>query len=167
MSSATWEDTSEDDFDRIVSVNFKGVFLALKSVLPFMRKQGRGAIVTVGSEQSLVGKPKSAVYAATKGAVLQLSRATALDYASSGIRVNCVCPGITDTASFRAGVAEYARRYARDNRRLMTSVAIGSVPLKTVGDPRDVAALIAFLCSDQGRFITGAAYAVDGGYTAQ
>ena len=62
------EDTSEDDFDRIVSINLKGVFLALKSVLPFMRKQGRGTIVTVGSEQSLVGKPKSAVYAATKGA---------------------------------------------------------------------------------------------------
>lgn len=161
------EETGLDDFERIVAVNFRGVFYSLKCILPIMVTQKSGVIILIGSEQSIVGKRKSAVYGATKGAVAQLAKSTAIDYAEMGIRVNCVCPGVIETPAFEKGLKEFSSRYLDGDRKRLANVVKSRVPMKRIGQPEDVAALVAFLCSDEASFITGALISVDGGYVAQ
>lgn len=153
----TTESISEEDFDQTLSVNVRGLWLMSRAVLPQMRAGGGGSIINIGSVLSTLGARNRVAYAASKGAVLAMTRAMALDHAAENVRVNCICPGIVETemvASFN--LDESARR-----QRLAMH------PVGRFGQPEDVAGLAVFLASDESRWITGTAQMVDGGYSAQ
>ena len=160
-------DTSPEDFERTVAVNVRGVFNTLKCVLPILRDQRSGSVVVMGSEQALVGKRNSAVYAATKGAAAQLAKSTAIDYAEFGVRVNCVCPGAVATPAFESGVEEFAGTYLEGSAGRLRDALVNRIPLRRVGEAEEVAALVAFLASDEAAYITGTLVSIDGGYVAQ
>jgi NAD(P)-dependent dehydrogenase (short-subunit alcohol dehydrogenase family) len=160
-------DTSLEEFERTVAVNVRGVFNTLKCVLPILQAQRAGSVVLMGSDQALVGKRKSAVYAATKGAVAQLAKSTAIDCAEFGVRVNCVCPGVVETPAFASGLEEFAAEHLGGSASRLRDAVVNRVPLGRVGRPEEVAALVAFLASDEAAYITGALISIDGGYVAQ
>jgi NAD(P)-dependent dehydrogenase (short-subunit alcohol dehydrogenase family) len=153
--------TTVDDFDRMVTVNLKGAFLCAKEAIPIMKRGGGGVIVNVGSESSLVGISDGAVYAATKGAIVQLTRSMAIDHAADGIRVNCVCPGpmatpmLTNVLNLTSDAAAAAKAVA------------AKTLLNRMGTPEEIAAVIAFVASDEASYMTGAIVAADGGWSAQ
>ena len=154
-------ETDEETFDRIFAVNVKGVFLGCKEAIPVMQAQGGGVILNTASMIGIVGGESNVVYPATKGAVIQLTRCLALDHAPDGIRVNCVCPGPTDTPMLHriselTGDPEAAFRSR-----------IANIPLGRIGTQEEVANVASFLCSDEASFITGAAIVSDGGWTAR
>ncbi len=154
------EETSEAEWDRLMDVDLKGVFLVSRAALPELRKSGRGAIVNIGSVLGLVGMKKRAAYAAAKGGVTMLTKAMALDHAQEGIRVNCICPAIVETDLVQTILSQAADREAAV--RLRTA----QIPLGRMGKPEDVAALAVFLASEESSWLTGAAIALDGGLTA-
>jgi NAD(P)-dependent dehydrogenase (short-subunit alcohol dehydrogenase family) len=160
------EETSDEDFDKVIGVNINGVFYSLKYVLPIMRKQGRGSVVLMGSDQSYVGKAQSAVYGLTKGAIGQLTKSTAIDYAPFGIRVNCICPGTIDTPLLHKAVDRYATLNGADPAAVLDSLHTIQ-PLGRIGRPEEIARVVAFLLSDEASFMTGALVSADGGYVAQ
>lgn len=160
------EETEDQDLNRIIDTNIKGAWYVIQACIPIMKKQGKGAIVINGSDQSLVGRKKSAAYGLTKGALGQLTKSLALDYAKSGIRVNCVCPAAIDTPLCRAAIAEWARRYGGGVPQLLEQEH-AQQPLGRMGQPEDVAKLVTFLSSDEAQNITGALISTDGGYVAQ
>lgn len=155
------EFTSEAEWSRIMTVNVTGTFLCCKQAIPALRRRGGGSIVTMGSIYALASTRNMAAYAASKGAILSLTKQLALDLAGDGIRVNCVLAGAIDTPLLRTdpaikkdaatGLEQWARKH----------------PLKRVGTPREVATLVYFLASEDASFITGAAIPVDGGMLAQ
>jgi NAD(P)-dependent dehydrogenase (short-subunit alcohol dehydrogenase family) len=150
------------EWDTIIRVNLTGVFLTLKHTLGRLAAAGGGTVVTIGSVASLVAAGSAASYDASKGGVLQLTRAVAAEYADRNIRANCVCPGLVKTPLARNSERLYGPLSFRDDppftrvRRLVERPA----------DPAEIAAVVAFLCSDAASFMTGAAVPVDGGYTA-
>jgi NAD(P)-dependent dehydrogenase (short-subunit alcohol dehydrogenase family) len=154
------EETSEAEWDRLVDVDLKGVFLASRAALPELRKSGGGAIVNIGSVLGLVGMKKRAAYAAAKGGVTMLTKAMALDHAQEGIRVNCICPAIVETDLVQTILSQAPDREAAV--RLRTA----QIPLGRMGKPEDVAATAVFLASEESSWLTGAAIALDGGLTA-
>lgn len=160
------EETSLDEFERILSINFKGIFYVLKCVLPIMREQNSGSIVLMGSDQSLVGKGKSAIYGATKGAIAQLAKSCAIDYSPFNIRINCVCPGTIETPLFENAIEKYVNKYGGESKQIYEAME-NAQPIKRLGKPEEVANLVLFLSSGEASFITGALISVDGGYTAQ
>ena len=148
------EELESDDWDRVIAVNLRGVFLASKYALPHM---GSGAaIVHMGSVVGLTGTRNRAVYTATKGAIVALTRNMALDYAGRGIRVNCICPGFTRTP--------LTEKLFADPERESRFTALH--PLGRLGEPEDVARAAVFLASEDAGWITGVALPVDGGFTA-
>jgi meso-butanediol dehydrogenase/(S,S)-butanediol dehydrogenase/diacetyl reductase len=152
------EDTTDEDWDRVFEVNVGGVFRTCRAALPAMPEGG--SIITVASINSFIAWPNDAAYTATKGAVLQFTRALALETAERGIRVNAVCPGVIDTpltGSFLQG---------DDAEELLAEYAAVS-PLNRLGAAREVAHAILFLASDEASFVTGAPLLVDGGTTAR
>lgn len=156
-------DAEIDEWDALMATNVRGVFLVSRAVLPHMIAARRGSIVNMGSNLGLVGTRGAAAYAASKGAIVQLTRAMALDHAGDGIRVNCVCPGTIETplvARQRLGRTEEQERQAVERIKQR-------FPLGRIGEPGEVASVVAFLASDLASFITGAMYSIDGGYTAQ
>ncbi len=153
----TVEATSEQTWDEVLNVNLRGFFLAAKSALPRIVARGGGAIVVVGSVQSIAALGNAAAYVTSKHAVLGLARSLALDYARHNVRVNCVLPGAIDTPMLRWA----ASLDAQPQRVLATCDRMHA--LGRMGRPEEVANAIAFLASDWASFITGAALLVDGG----
>ena len=153
-------DIDEEGFDRIFAVNLKGVFLGCKEAIPLMKSQGGGVILNTASQMGVVGVEASAVYPATKGAVIQLTRCLALDHATDGIRVNAICPGPIDTP-----LARNNRQQTGDPEAALAN-RLARIPLGRIGNPEEMADVAAYLCSDEASFITGAAILADGGWTA-
>ena len=151
-------DCTEDDFDRTLAVNLKGVFLGMKYAIPVMVAQGGGAIISTASVAGLVGFRGLAAYTASKGGVVQLTRTAALEYAAQGVRVNCICPGLIDTPMMARIVPSAETRQA---------AAAAAHPLQRLGTPEDIARAALYLASDDASFVTGSALVVDGGYTTQ
>jgi NAD(P)-dependent dehydrogenase (short-subunit alcohol dehydrogenase family) len=154
-------ETSESEWDRLMSVNLKGVFLCCKAAINVMRRHGGGVIVNVASELGLVGGADIAAYCASKGGIVQLTKAIAIDHACDNIRANCVCPGpvatpLLESIIRQASDPEAERRHIQE-----------SMPLKRVGRPEQIATVIAFLASEDASHITGAIVAVDGGWSAR
>jgi NAD(P)-dependent dehydrogenase (short-subunit alcohol dehydrogenase family) len=154
---------SLEQWDSVIRVNLTGVFHTLRHTLPLVIEEGGGSIVTVGSVASLVAAGSSSVYDASKGGVLQLTRAIAAEYADDGIRANCVCPGVVatqlavNTAAVHGPTTSVVEAPTAERIRR---------PIERRADPREIATVIAFLCSDAASFMTGAAVPVDGGYTS-
>ncbi|MGE3535803.1 MAG: SDR family NAD(P)-dependent oxidoreductase [Candidatus Tectimicrobiota bacterium] len=152
------EDTSADEWDRVMDINAKGVFLGSKTVIPAMRQAGGGSIINISSQLGLVGVDNSSPqYQASKGAVRLLTKATAIQYAAEGIRANSVHPGPIETPM----TAE--RRSDPEMYRL----TVGRVPLGRYGRPEDVAYGVLYLASDEAAYVTGSELVIDGGWTAQ
>ncbi len=149
--------TTEAEWDRVMAVNVKSVFLFSRAAVPVMVRQGGGVIVSTASGWGLDGGKDAASYCASKAAVVNLTRAMAIDHAEQNIRVNCVCPGDTDTAMLR----EEARQLGHDVGDFLTRSA--HRPLGRMGRPEEIAQAILFLASDASSYVTGTALVVDGG----
>jgi NAD(P)-dependent dehydrogenase (short-subunit alcohol dehydrogenase family) len=157
----TIDQASTAEWQELCAVNLTGTFLGCRAVIPAMRRGGGGTIVNVASELGLVGAPRSAMYGATKGAIVQLTRAVAVDHAIDRIRVNCVCPGPVDTPLLRRGL----ERAADPEAKLRSEIA--STLLGRLGRPEEIASVIQFLVSDEASFMTGSIVVADGGVTAR
>ena len=163
---ANIEQTTDEQFDNLISTNIAGTFFTLKAVLPIMKKQNYGNVVLMGSDQTFAGKTSSAVYGMTKGAIGQLTKSTAIDYAPYNIRVNCICPGTIDTPLLHKAVNVYVSLTSskeEDVYRDLDKVQ----PLGRIGKPEEIANAVAFLLSDENSFMTGSLVSVDGGYVCQ
>jgi NAD(P)-dependent dehydrogenase (short-subunit alcohol dehydrogenase family) len=154
---ATVVETTEEEWDRVMAVNVKSIFLLSKVAIPIMAAAGGGVIINTASGWGLVGGRKAAAYCASKGAVVQLTKAMALDHGEQNIRVNCICPGDTDTPMLRSEAQQLGESYeeflAEAARR----------PLRRIGRPEDIAQAALYLASDASSFVTGTALVVDGG----
>lgn len=146
-------DYDEDEWDRIVGINLKGVFLGMKYAIPEMLKQGGGSIINTASMAATVAFPMMPAYCASKGGVVSLTRLTAAEYANRKIRVNAILPGAIESGMTRGLPPDYL------------AGAIAGTPMGRIGAPEEIATLALYLASDESTFITGTFTPVDGGYT--
>jgi meso-butanediol dehydrogenase/(S,S)-butanediol dehydrogenase/diacetyl reductase len=151
---------AEDDWNRIMAVNVKGVWLGCKHAIPHMLRQGKGAIVNTASRVGLRGIPNMSAYSTTKGAVVLMTYALALELAERNIRVNCVCPGPVDTPALERFWPQFP-----DPEAVRRSF-VEAVPMKRMSSPEEIARAILFLASDRSSYMTGVAMSVDGGRIA-
>jgi NAD(P)-dependent dehydrogenase (short-subunit alcohol dehydrogenase family) len=149
-------EVSEEEWDRIVDINLRGVFLCMKNQIPLMLEQGGGAIVNTSSGAGVTAVKGQAAYTAAKHGVVGLTKAAALDYASANLRINAVCPGIIDTAMMQRFTGDSARGRER---------VIGQEPVGRMGTPEEIASAVLWLCSDAAAFVVGHALVIDGGQT--
>jgi NAD(P)-dependent dehydrogenase (short-subunit alcohol dehydrogenase family) len=157
-AQAPTADATIENWDRVIDINLKGVFLGLKHGIRAMLQNGGGSIINNASVAGLVGFPNISAYCASKGGVVQLTRTSALEYATQGIRVNCLCPGVIDTPM--------VERFTQGNREAEAQF-VAMEPVGRVGRPAEVAELALFLASDRSSFLTGAIIPVDGGFVAR
>ena len=156
-STTTAPETTLETWEDVFAVNARGTFLCCKHAIPGMAARGGGSIVNVASVAALVGLPRRAAYCASKGAVVSLTRALAVDHVSDGIRVNAVCPGTVDSP--------WVRRLVEDAGESIDELRARQ-PLGRLGTPEEIAAAVAYLASDEAAFVTGTALVIDGGLTA-
>jgi NAD(P)-dependent dehydrogenase (short-subunit alcohol dehydrogenase family) len=163
---ANIEETSIEEFERVLSINLKGPFYVLKEVLPVMRKQRYGNVVLMGSDQVFIGKGSSSVYGLSKAALGQLTKSSAIDYAPYNVRVNCICPGTIDTPMLGPSVERFHQSSGISVEGIYDMLRKAQ-PIQRLGTPKEIAKAVLFLLSDDCPFMTGALISVDGGYTAQ
>jgi NAD(P)-dependent dehydrogenase (short-subunit alcohol dehydrogenase family) len=156
-----FHEVSDATINKTLDVNVKGPMFASRAAIPHMLEQGRGSIVNISSVNGLVSEPFLAVYSASKGAVVMLTRGIALDYAARGIRCNCICPGWVDTP------INYAHANMMGGLEKIYANIGQFQPIGRPGEPREIAHLALFLASDEASFITGSVISADGGMTAQ
>jgi len=149
-------------FRRVIDVNVVGVFLGLKHVLPVMLKQNTGSIINTASIAGLIGFPDIAVYSASKHAVIGLTKSAALECAGTGVRVNCVCPGMIDSRM----LSSIIQGRNPGNAPVPNDRIVERIPARRLGQPSEVASIVAFLASDDASYVSGSAYTVDGARTA-
>ena len=154
-------DTSEEDFDLVMKVNTKGMFLCIKRVLPVMKEQGNGVILNMASIASRLGISDRFAYSASKGAVLAMTLSVAKDFVDQGIRCNCICPGRVHTPFVDGFLDKYYPEEIEKNKSLKNFQNIN--PLEEWEPLKEIASLATFICSEDASFITGVAYDVDGG----
>jgi NAD(P)-dependent dehydrogenase (short-subunit alcohol dehydrogenase family) len=159
---ATGLDTSDEDWRRLMAVNVDGVFFMCRAALRRMKAQRSGAVVNFGSIWGELSGKGALAYAASKGAVHQITRTLAIEHARDGIRVNAVCPGEVDTPMLRAAGRE--RPMTDEEAREMGERV---VPMGRLARPEEIARMVLFLCSDEASYVTGAMHYVDAGYSAQ
>ena len=154
-------DLPEEDWDRVVDTNLKGVYLCCKYTIPEMMNAGGGSIINVASVWGIVGRPRGSAYNAAKAGVILLTKNMALDYARYNIRVNAVCPGIVET--------DLVMRYVKSSEDPQKTYEqfVNLHPIGRLGKPEEIAHSILFLASDKSSFITGSSLVIDGGYSAQ
>jgi NAD(P)-dependent dehydrogenase (short-subunit alcohol dehydrogenase family) len=150
-----------EDWDRVMNINVKSIYWFARHVIPVMQKQGSGVILNTGSISSVIGIPVQGGYAASKGAVIQLTRQMAVDYAADGIRVNAVCPGSVDTPLLQKGAVD-----SGDPPKFIKMLS-DAHPIGRIADSEEIAQFFLFLASGNARFITGSILMIDGGYTAR
>jgi 2-hydroxycyclohexanecarboxyl-CoA dehydrogenase len=162
VNNAGWDvagpfvDSDPADWDRIIAINLYGVLHACHAVLPVMAAQKHGAVVNIGSDAGRVGSSGEAVYSAAKGGVIAFTKTLAREQARHGVRVNCVCPGPTDTALFAS--------MGGDDPKLREAL-VRAIPFRRLAEPDDIAGVVAFLASDEAGFVTGQTVSVSGGLT--
>lgn len=156
-------ETSIEDYDRIQSVNARGVFLCAKAAIEIMRPQGHGNIINLASVAGLIAVERRFAYCVSKGAVVELSRALAIDYARDNIRVNAICPGTIDTPMIR----NYVQAHFGDRVDETIAELHARQPVGRMGTAEEIAAFAVYLASDESRYLTGAALPIDGGWTAK
>ena len=159
--------TSFEDWQKVIDTNLKGTFNTIKATLPILLNNTKSSIVLMGSDQSLIGKKHSFAYGATKGAIGQIAKSLALDYAQDNIRVNCVCPATIDTPLSAKVLQSYADTHYNGNIEKVMQLEASEFPLGRIGECNEVAQAVYFLVSDASSFITGTLLPVDGGYTAK
>ena len=163
---ANIEDTSIEEFERVLSINLKGPFYVLKEVLPVMRKQRSGNVVLMGSDQVFVGKGASSVYGLSKAALGQLTKSTAIDYAPYNVRVNCICPGTINSPMIGPSVERFHQASGMAIEAIYEMLRKAQ-PVQRLGTPQEIGKAVMFLLSDDCPFMTGALVSADGGYTCQ
>ncbi len=158
--SGTAEKTSEADWNKVIDINLKGCFLCSKYAIPYL-KENKGVIINTSSCDGLVGEPDAVAYCASKGGVVLLTKAMALDCAKYGVRVNCVCPGYVMTRMLEVDLPQdmsmekYLKIISKEH------------PIERIAEPEEIARAVLFLASEDSSFVTGVALPVDGGYTAK
>lgn len=153
---------SLETFRKVIDVNVVGVFLGLKHVLPVMLKQNTGSIINTASIAGLIGSPEIAVYSASKHAVIGLTKSAAQECTGTGVRVNCVCPGLIDSRMLSSIIdGRNPGNAPVPNERI-----VERIPARRLGQASEVASIVAFLASDEASYVSGSAYTVDGGRTA-
>ena len=161
MSSFKSLETTLQEWDRVIDVNLRSVFLGCKAIVPVMKKQGYGNIVNNASEVGVVGAKNTLAYGAAKGGVIQMTKGLALDLATTGIRVNVLCPGITATPLLLDSIENHPNPGER------RSFLENTIPIHRMAEPMEIAKAALFLASDESSFMTGSSLVVDGGWTAQ
>ncbi len=156
-------ETNPEDFDRIQAVNTRGVYLCCRAAIDGMLAAGKGNIINIASVASLIAVERRFAYCVSKGAVLALTRAIAIDYAAHGIRANAICPGTVDTPMIRGYVDKY---FADDVPGTIASLHARQ-PVGRMGTPEEIASLAVYLAADESAYLTGAAIPIDGGWTAK
>jgi NAD(P)-dependent dehydrogenase (short-subunit alcohol dehydrogenase family) len=154
------EETSDQDWNRVIGTNLTGTFLVSRAAIPALRQSGGGSIINIGSYLGIAGRRQRAAYCAAKAGVAGLTRAMALDHAPDKIRVNCICPAMIETEMATRSLSKAADPEAA--RR----VRIAEIPLGRLGKPEDVAFMAVYLASDESSWVTGVSFPLDGGQTA-
>jgi NAD(P)-dependent dehydrogenase (short-subunit alcohol dehydrogenase family) len=154
------DNTSEEDFDRVINVNVKGVYNCIYAAIPFLKKSGGGSVINIASVAALVGLPDRFAYSAAKGAVVSMTLSVAKDYLQENIRCNSISPARIHTPFVDGFIA---KNYPGKEKEMFDKLS-KTQPIGRMGTPDEVAALAVFLCSDEASFVTGCDYPIDGGF---